>query len=172
MRWEQWGWPRPTAAGIFSFLELDAPASYVFCNNPSPDDARAVTYGYPVDCFPGGPISRRSAAPLTLSPGQQAELDIALTRQRFYRVSIATANLRQGQGASIEIHGQGRPADGGGRCNVSTQPGDRGGRSCPTETTMPRPASGEACSYGPHRLQSSDGPIPGLIGEPACRCSR
>ena len=123
VRWEQSGMATTDSAGDFRFLELQAPGTYIFCNNPSPDDGRLMTHGYASTCFPGGADFATSAAgPLTLTPGQQAELDVALTRQKFYRVSI-TSNLSQGQGAQVEIHGQTGPQAGEGE-HVSRRPGD------------------------------------------------
>jgi hypothetical protein len=166
LRWEQSGVAVTDSGGDFRFLELDAPAGYVLCSDPSPDDTRAVTYGYPPICFPGATdFTSAASAPLALSPGQQAEMEIALTRQRFYRVSITTANLRRGQGASIEIHSQGGPQSAA-AMQRSMQPGD-------VEAELPNGNYyaeahlwGKPSSYGRVDFKVSDGPLTGLTVNP------
>ncbi len=161
VRWEQSGMATTDSAGDFRFLELQAPGTYIFCNNPSPDDGRLMTHGYASTCFPGGADFATSAAgPLTLTPGQQAELDVALTRQKFYRVSI-TSNLSQGQGAQVEIHGQTGPQAGEGE-HVSRRPGDE-------EIELPNGnyyaevrTYGHPASYGRIDFKVADAPRPGL----------
>lgn len=83
--------------GAFHFVGLDAPGSYVVCSVPSPDrngisGQNASVFGYPGLCYPGGgDVNAAIAAPLTLTPGQQAQVEISLPRQRFYPVSISVA---------------------------------------------------------------------------------
>jgi Carboxypeptidase regulatory-like domain len=166
LRWMQEGMATTDSGGDIRFRELDAPASYVLCSDPSSNDTRAVTYGYPSICFPGGAdFASASTAPLTLSPGQQAEVEIALTRQRFYRVSITTSNLHRGQGASIEIHNQGGPQSAS-AMQRSMQPGD-------VEAELPNGSYyaeahlwGRPSSYGRVDFKVSDGPITGLTLNP------
>ncbi len=166
VRWVQMGMTATDSGGDFRFVELDAPASYVLCSDPSPDDARAVTYGYPSICFPGGTdFSSAASAPLTLSPGQAAEVDIGLTRQRFYRVSIATANLPQGQGASIEIHNQGSPQTAS-AMQRSMQPSTVAAELPNGNYYAEARIWGRTAEYGRVDFKVSDGPIPGLIVNP------
>ena len=166
LRWMQEGMATTDSGGDIRFPELDAPASYVLCSDPSSNDTRAVTYGYPSTCFPGGAdFASAASAPLTLSPGQQAEVEIALTRQRFYRVSITTSNLHRGQGASIEIHNQGGPQSAS-AMQRSMQPGD-------VEAELPNGSYyaeahlwGRPSSYGRVDFKVSDGPVTGLTLNP------
>jgi len=86
--------------GTFRMSNLETPGLWVVCSAPQEDrdgiraarsHAPAIV-GYPSTCFPGPiPVSaeRAPANALTLAPGEQADLDIALTRQPFYRVAIA-----------------------------------------------------------------------------------
>ena len=86
--------------GVFHFVALDAPGSYVLCSAPSPDrnasgqnaPINAPISGYPGLCFPGGAdLTSAIAVPLTLAPGQQAQVEISLPRAMFYPVSISVA---------------------------------------------------------------------------------
>jgi hypothetical protein len=166
VRWMQTGVATTDSGGDFRLLELDAPAAYVLCSDSSADDTSAVTYGYPPICYPGATdFTSAASAPLTLSPGQQAEVEIALTRQRFYQVSITTANLRRGQGASIEIHSLGGPQSAA-AMQRSLQPGD-------VEAELPNGSYyaeahlwGKPSSYGRVDFKVSDGPITGLTVNP------
>jgi len=67
------------------------------------------TYGYPSLCFPGG-TDFASVTPLSLGTGQQADLEIALPRQRFYSASITVLNRPREPGVSVQIFdSSGRP---------------------------------------------------------------
>jgi hypothetical protein len=166
VRWMPEGMATTDSGGDIRFLELDAPAEYVLCSNSSPDDSRSVTYGYPAICFPGATdFASAATAPLMLSPGQQSEVEIALSRQRFYRVSITTANQRRGQGASIEIHSQEGPQ------SVATM--QRSSQPGAVETELPNGSYyaethlwGKPSSYGRIDFKVSDGPITGLTLNP------
>jgi hypothetical protein len=166
VRWMQTGVATTDSGGDFRLLELDAPAAYVLCSDSSADDTRAVTYGYPPICYPGATdFTSAASAPLTLSPGQQAEVEIVLTRQRFYRVSITTSNLRRGQGVSIEIHSLGGPQSAA-AMQRSMQPGE-------VEAELPNGnyyaeahLRGRPSSYGRVDFKVSDGPITGLTVNP------
>jgi len=165
-RWMESGMAETDSAGDFRFLELEAPVSYVLCNDSSPDDTRAVTYGYPSMCFPGGTdFASATSAPLTVLPGQQAEVDIALTQQRFYRATVAMANVRQGQGASIEIYNKGGPLSAS-SMQRSRQPGI-------VEADLPNGNYyaearfwGKPSSYGRVDFRISGGPLSGVTVNP------
>jgi hypothetical protein len=165
-RWMQSGMAETDSAGDFRFLELEAPVSYVLCNDSSPDDTRAVTYGYPSMCFPGGTdFASATSAPLTVLPGQQAEVDIALTQQRFYRATVTMANLSQGQGASIEIYSKGGPLAAS-SMQRSRQPGM-------VEADLPNGNYyaearfwGKPSTYGRVDFRISDGPLSGVTVNP------
>jgi hypothetical protein len=113
-------------------------------------------------CFPGGTdFASATSAPLTLSPSQQAAVDIALTRQRFYRVTVAAANLRQRQGASIEISSKGGP--------LSASSTQRSGQPGIVEADLPNGNYyaearfwGKPSSYGRVDFKISDGPLSGV----------
>ena len=89
--------------GTFRLSSLAAPASYVLCTRTSQDRfgssaLHKQTMGYPGACYPGGfDLKTALAAPLALSPGQQATLEISLTRQPFYPVSISVAGSVPGR---------------------------------------------------------------------------
>jgi hypothetical protein len=68
--------------------------------------------GYPAACYPGGfDLNTAIAAPLALSPGQQAQLEISLTRQPFYPVAISVAG--SGPHSLMIFDRAGRPANAG-----------------------------------------------------------
>jgi hypothetical protein len=123
---EQWlnaGIVTTNSEGIFRLTSIDAPASYVLCSIPSQDhnqdqnpdqnqDSNGPAkrslrvFGYSSVCYPGPIFSsatRSAANQLTVTPGQQADFELTLTRQPFYPVSIAVQNAPQGQGNGIQI---------------------------------------------------------------------
>ena len=103
-QWMPAGGAVTDSEGVFRDFPLRAPASYVLCSDYSPDQPGPAQFGYPSVCYPGGgDFASAAQAPLALSPGQQAQINIALTRQPFYRVSIAVANPTQAQGLAIPI---------------------------------------------------------------------
>lgn len=112
-RWLPAGNSTVGSDGVIRFVSLDAPASYVLCSAPSQDRIasaqRTAVSGFPGTCYPGG-ADFTSATPLTLLPGQQAQVDIALTRQAFYPVSIAVANSTQNSFIQIS-DASGRPTN-------------------------------------------------------------
>lgn len=97
-RWIGQGMATIGIDGSFLLPSLEAPASYLLCDMPSPDSVEdmfqgTASSGYPGACFPGDTdLTTASAAPLRLTPGQQAQIEIALTRQPFYPVEISVAN--------------------------------------------------------------------------------
>ncbi len=152
--------------GNFRAMNLEAPASYVLCSMPTEDSmgpagSRGTTYGYPPVCYPG--VTDLSAAsPLAVSPGQQAEAEITLTRQPFYPVSILMPNRAQGQPAGISISDQtwrgiGFPA------RINAQQGL-------AEASLPngryyaesRSNNGKTSAYGRIDFQVGGGPVVGL----------
>ena len=66
----------------------------------------ASTPGYPSICYPGPIPASGDVAPanaLTLAPGQQAEVEITLTRQPFYHVAIGIPNAAGAAGVGVDI---------------------------------------------------------------------
>ena len=100
-QWMQTGNAIAGSDGVFRLLSLEAPASYALCSSPFPDGTGltapgATLAGYGGGCYPGGvDLAAAIAAPLTLSPGQQADVEINLAKQWFYPVSIAVSNARE-----------------------------------------------------------------------------
>ena len=98
--------------GVFQIGDLEAPASYLLCSRPSQDRNGAIApgatgFGYPSVCYPRAPTGGAdfsSASLLHLTPGQQAQADITLTRQPFYPVTISVPNQPQGRGGAVQIH--------------------------------------------------------------------
>jgi hypothetical protein len=113
-RWMQTGSATAGSDGVFRLIPLDAPASYVLCSVPFPDEngptPRATTVtGYRGGCYPGGvELASAIAAPITLSPGQQADVEISLARQWFYPVSITLPDENLNTYPQVFDHG-GRP---------------------------------------------------------------
>lgn len=104
--WIPVGFSTVDSDGTFRFLQLDAPGSFIFCSAPSgaPGMVGGKLKGFSQKCFPGG-TDFASAAPLELTAGQQAQLDVDLETQPFYNVAIsvpATQNM-----PSIQIHDRG-----------------------------------------------------------------
>jgi len=115
---ERWN-PSSSAAtdseGTFRMSNLETPGIWVICSvaQQEHDGLRAVrsqapaVYGYPSECFPGPIPASSGSAPanaLALAPGQQADIDIALIRQPFYRVAIAVPSLAGSEAIDIQIH--------------------------------------------------------------------
>ena len=98
--------------GEVRFPAVDAPASYIFCSQTSPDRVGLTapdvpTFGYPTLCFPGGvEFASAVAAPLKLDPAQQAAFDLDLERQPFYAVTISVAGSGQGPAPFVQVHSQ------------------------------------------------------------------
>ncbi len=94
-RWEQSGYTRSWSDGSFRLPELSAPGIYVLCVASSsqgsgsnvPDSS---VYGYAGVCYPGGmDMTTAAASPLKLEPGKETQVEISLTKQRFFPVSIS-----------------------------------------------------------------------------------
>lgn len=115
-RWEAGSSAATGSEGTFRMANLAAPAQWIVCSVPTQDRVGArlaggaappATVGFPSTCYPGPIPSSGDVAPanaLALAPGQQAEIEIDLTRQPFYRVAIAIANAAGAAGIGIEIH--------------------------------------------------------------------
>lgn len=84
------------------------PGSYMLSTAASMDDpgvptnSRAPVWGYPPVYYPGV-TDPGSAGVLTLGPGQQAEADFTLTRQRFFLVTAAVRTSEPGGATTFEI---------------------------------------------------------------------
>ncbi len=126
-RWLPSGSQATGSGGAFRFLSLVGPGSYVVCADSSPDDSgvapRTVVSGYAGACYPGGAdFNTAIGAPLMLSAGQQAQLEISLSRQPFYPVSISVANTDSAFPVALQAFDHsGRPA--GFSVRRSGQPG-------------------------------------------------
>jgi len=116
---ERWGVGSSAATdseGTFRMVNLATPGQWIVCSVPTQDRIGArlagsaappATVGYPSTCYPGHIPSSGDVAPanaLALAPGQQAEIEIGLTRQPFYRVAITIPNAAGAAGIGIEIH--------------------------------------------------------------------
>ena len=152
--------------GYFRMMNLEAPASYVLCSMPTEDSMapaglEKTTYGYPPECYPGV-TDLSTAGPLAVYPGQQAEAEIALTRQPFFPVSILMPDRAQGQQAGVSIGDQTWRGIGY-TTRFNTQQGM-------TEVNLPngryyaesRYNNGKAMSYGRIDFQVSGQPVLGL----------
>jgi hypothetical protein len=115
-RWEVGGSASTGSDGTFRLANLQTPGLWVLCSVPTQEHrplraagTRAMassTAGYPSVCYPGPIPAVGDLAPanaLTLAAGQQAEADITLARQPFYRVAIAIPNAAGMPAVSIDI---------------------------------------------------------------------
>ena len=88
-------------------FELDSPAKYLLCSQQTPEhygvpSTGNITYGYPSTCYPSAMAADSDGGLLRLARGQQAEIDISITRHRFHRVSISESSPEgQRQGLSF-----------------------------------------------------------------------
>jgi hypothetical protein len=117
-RWRSVGNAVTENDGAFRFSSLTAPASYILCTQTSPDSdgftaPGDLTFGFPAACYPGGAdLASAIATPLALAPGQPAQLEISITRQRFYPVSISVAGGTAGRLPFVQIYDRsGRPSN-------------------------------------------------------------
>jgi hypothetical protein len=164
--WSMQGNYTTDSDGNIRMMNLDAPAAYVLCSSPveettAPARLGKTTYGYPPVCYPGV-TDLSTASPLAVSPGQQVEAEISLTRQPFYPVSILLPNRAQGQPTGVTITDQnwggiGFPA------RVISQQGI-------AEASLPnghyyaesRSGNGKTMSYGRIDFQVTGGSVLGL----------
>jgi Carboxypeptidase regulatory-like domain len=113
--WEMAGTATTDSDGVFQFGDL-APGSYMLFSEPSPDrpavGARgAVALGYPAEYYPGV-TDPASAGILTVTAGQGAEADFALTQQAFYPLTAQVRAVEQGAPAAFQIFdSSGRPSN-------------------------------------------------------------
>jgi hypothetical protein len=112
LRWSQQGNANTNSEGIFRMEDINAPATYVLCSVPSHDRIPAMltsltSYGFPSVCYPEAFSTTAdipSANLLNLTAGQQADVNLILSRERFYRVTIAVPNHPAAQGVYVQIH--------------------------------------------------------------------
>jgi len=116
-RWATAGSATTDSEGTFRMSNLDTPGFWVVCSVAQLDNGSfgaaasqaspAAANGYASVCYPG-PIPVAAAGvpanALALAPGQQAELEIPLTRQPFYRVAIAVPSVSGTEGVDIQFH--------------------------------------------------------------------
>jgi len=115
-RWEVGSSASSNSEGTFRMANLAAPGLWVLCSVPAQEHPAlraagtltpvASTVGYPSVCYPGPIPASGELAPanaLVLAPGQQAEAEITLTRQPFYRVAIAIPNATGVPGVGVDI---------------------------------------------------------------------
>ena len=115
-RWVHAGSVRTNSEGEFRFAELH-PGTYKVLTNELMDNdpVTAVpggqSYGFPPVFYPG--VSDfASAGTITLTAGQTVQVDLPLTRQPYYPVSIPVANPDQNGGMNITVSVQGHRGPG------------------------------------------------------------
>ena len=115
-RWVHASSVRANSEGEFRFAELH-PGSYRVLTNELMDNdpVTAVpggqSYGFPPVFYPG--VSDfASAGTITLTAGQTVQVDLPLTRQPYYPVSIPVANPDQNGGMNITVSVQGHRGPG------------------------------------------------------------
>ena len=79
--------------GSFRMTNDEAPGSYMLCSNPTQENTLLAapgktSYGYPRVCYLQGLPIVSTAGVLSVSPGQQLETQLTITRQPFYPVRI------------------------------------------------------------------------------------
>lgn len=102
VRWDFIARAQTDGNGVFRVYALDSPAKYLLCSQLTEEDpgvpsTSTVRYGYPSTCYPS-----EGNGVLRLAPGEQAEIEISVTREPFYRVSIAV-NSPQGPGTGFNL---------------------------------------------------------------------
>ena len=108
-QWQQAGFEITNPDGVFRMHNM-LPGDYVLCNHVFSDRMAGPRQGEPLrgipsQCYPVDP-SDSAANLLHLSPGQQAEIEIARTMQPFYPVKITVANQAPGAGGGFEVYSQ------------------------------------------------------------------
>ena len=107
-RWMQAGAASTNGEGVFRIFELDVPGTYVLCSRATEErlgQRGKAVFGYPSVCYPASP-GEGAANVLNLGVGQQADVDIPISRQPFYQVNMVEQNIPPGQGMQIQIHDQ------------------------------------------------------------------
>jgi hypothetical protein len=117
-RWMQMGNTNTGSDGTFHMQLPNAPGPYVLCAMPSLDRApqtsqAEIVWGYAPACYPGGTDPATAiTAPLSVSSGQQAQLEISLERQPFYPVSISISNGKENPSVFPQVFDRsGRPME-------------------------------------------------------------
>src|SRR5215469_8954962 len=112
-RWTQGPTALANSAGEFRFADLQ-PGSYKVLTHefmdydPVTNIPGSQQYGYPPVYYPG--VSDvASSSTIQLSPGQEAEADLSLTRQPYYAVRIPVANNDVPGYPNISVEGQRGP---------------------------------------------------------------
>lgn len=115
-RWVHASMVRANSEGEFRFAEL-RPGTYKVLTNEwmDNDPVTAVPggqlYGFPPVFYPGvGDFASAGTIPLTA--GQAVQIDLPLTRQPYYPVSIPVANADQNGSINIEVSVQGHRGPG------------------------------------------------------------
>jgi hypothetical protein len=93
--WQPFGMKTTNSEGAFRFGGLE-PGDYKLVTSTSMDSdiagQGAVTWGYPSVWYPEASDSSSTAGFIRLSPGQQVNAQLALTREPFYCVTIPVAD--------------------------------------------------------------------------------
>jgi hypothetical protein len=115
-RWVQASMARTNSEGEFRFAELQ-PGTYKVLTNEWMDNDPVTTvsggqlYGFPPVFYPGV-ADFASAATIPLTAGQTVQVDLPLTRQPYYPVSIPVANSDGNGGMNITVSMQGHRGPG------------------------------------------------------------
>lgn len=112
-RWMQGATVRANSAGEFRFAELQPGAYKVVTHefmdyDPVTNIPGSQQYGYPPVYYPGVSDFAASST-IQLSPGQEAEADLSLTRQPYYTVRIPIATSEVPGYPNISVEGQRGP---------------------------------------------------------------
>ena len=106
MQWAMQSTATTNSEGIFRIARLQAGEYLLYTESARGRDGPAIpgakTFGYPPVYYPGTADSASSAV-LTLTAGQHAQADFALTRQRYYTVSFTVSDPRAAARTSFEI---------------------------------------------------------------------
>jgi hypothetical protein len=115
-RWVQSNNARTNSEGEFRFAELQ-PGNYKVLTNERMDNDPVTAvpggqaYGFPPVFYPGAP-DFASSSTISLTAGQSVQIDLPLTRQPYYLVSIPVANPDQSGGMNITVSVQGHGGPG------------------------------------------------------------
>jgi hypothetical protein len=101
--------------GNFRMANLETPGLWILCSVPMEDHEALkaagipapATFGYPTTCYPGpipALLNRAPSNALALAPGQQADPEIILSRQPFYRVAISVPGAVGAGSIDVQIH--------------------------------------------------------------------
>ena len=151
--------------GVFHMVDVDAPNTYLLCTMQSLDEITPVgagkpVFGYAPTCYPG--VTDLSAAgAVQVSPGQQVQVEFALSRQPFYPVSIVVSNHPRGNPGLVMVREQ---SGHGGAIGMPMNP-----QQGTYETNLPNGhysaeirSQGKTQTYGRVDFQVAGGPVVGL----------